>query len=963
MKVLHQSREVGFVGLALLALLVAAPPPSHGQAAAPAAPAAARPAAQAPAPARPTAQAPAPAAAPGALRLPRGVQRVTSVEGITEYRLTNGLQVLLFPDPSKQTITVNVTYRVGSRHENYGETGMAHLLEHLVFKGTPKHPNITQELTERGTRPNGSTWTDRTNYFETFAATDDNLRWALDLEADRMVNSFIAKKDLDSEMTVVRNELESGENSPTGVLIERVMSTSYLWHNYGKSTIGSRSDLENVPIDRLQAFYKKHYQPDNATLLVAGRFEEQRALDLVAQYFGVIPKPARGPEKLYTAEPTQDGERSVTVRRVGDVQWAISAYHVPAGSDAEFAAIDLVTLVLGDTPSGRLHKALVETKRASQTFGGNFQFHDPGLAYFAAQVRTDASLDNARDGLIQTVEQIAANPPTAEEVERARTTLLTQIELGLNSAERVGLQISEWIGMGDWRLLFLHRDRLRAATVDDVRKVAAKYFKPSNRTMGLFIPTAQPDRAEIAPTPDVVSMLKDYKGSAVVAVGEAFDPSAANVESRTSRAAMPGSLKLSLLPKKTRGATVVANLTLRFGDEASLKGRQTAAQMAGGMLMRGTTKRTRQQIADEFDKLKARANVGGAGATANASVETTRENLPAVLRLVAEILRDPAFPANEFEQLRSQRLAGLEEAKSEPQAIAAQNLQGYLRQFPRDDIRYIATTEESIAATRAVTLDEAKRFYTDFYGASNGELSVVGDFDSAEITKLVTELLGSWKSPKPFTRLSESYRDVAAVNRTFETPDKANAFFMAGINLNVRDDDPEYAALVLGNFMLGGGFLNSRLATRVRQKDGLSYGVGSQLQASSLDKNGNILIFAIYAPQNAAKLEAAIKEEVARALREGFTDDEVKAAKAGWLQSQQVTRAQDGSLAGRLNTLNFVGRTVTWDGDFEKRVAALTPADIRAAMTKHVDPERISFVKAGDFAKAAQQPAAPAAPK
>ena len=384
------------------------------------------------------------------------------------------------------------------------------------------------------------------------------------------------------------------------------------------------------------------------------------------------------------------------------------------------------------------------------------------------------------------------------------------------------------------------------------------------------------------------------------------------------------------------------------------------------MLMRGTTKRTRQQISDEFDKLKARANVGGTGATANASVETTRENLPAVLRLVAEILREPAFPADEFEQLRSQRLARLEEDKSEPQAIAVQNLQGYLRPFPRDDIRYIATTEESIAEMRAVTLDDAKRFYTDFYGASNGELSVVGDFDPAEMTKLATELLGSWKSPKPFTRLSDSYRDVAAVNRTFETPDKANAFFLAGINLNVRDDDPEYAALVLGNYMLGGGFLNSRLATRVRQKEGLSYGVGSQLQASSLDKNGNLLIFAIYAPQNAAKLEAAIKEEVARALREGFTDDEVKAAKAGWLQSQQVTRAQDGSLAGRLNTLNFVGRTVTWDGDFEKRVGALTPADIRAALTKHIDPERISFVKAGTSPRrrrpAAPAPAAPAAP-
>jgi zinc protease len=912
---------------------------------------------QAPSPVRPAAQG---AAAP---RLPPGVQRVTAVEGITEYRLANGLQVLLFPDPSKQTITVNVTYRVGSRHENYGETGMAHLLEHLVFKGTPKHPNIPQELTAHGARPNGTTSTDRTNYFETFTANDENLRWALDLEADRMVNSFIAKNDLDSEMTVVRNELESGENNPTGVLFQRVLSTAYLWHNYGKSTIGSRSDLENVPIERLQAFYRTHYQPDNATLLVSGRFDEQRTLDLVAQLFGAIPRPTRTLQALYTAEPTQDGERTVTVRRVGDVQWALSAYHVPAGADPEFAAIDIITVVLGDTPAGRLHKGLVETKRVSQTFGGNIQAHDPGIVYFAAQVRTDASIDAARDGMTQIVEQVATNPPTAEEIERARTTLLTDIDLALNSAERVGLQLSEWIAMGDWRLLFLHRDRIKAVSADDVRRVAGKYFKPTNRTVGLFVPTQQPDRAEIAPRPDVSAMLKGYTGGAAVAMGEAFDPSAANVESRTSRAPLPGGLKLSLLPKRTRGATVNATLTLRFGDEASLRGQAVASQMAGSMLMRGTARRTRQQIADELDKLKARVNVGGSGATASASIETTRESLPAVLRLVTEVLREPSFPADEFEQLRQQRLAGLEQAKSDPQNIAMQNLQRYIRPFPRDDIRYVPTTDESIADVRAATLDDAKRFHAEFYGASNGDLSVVGDFDAAEVTRLATDLLGSWRSPRAFTRLSDTYRDVLAVNRSFETPDKANAFFIAGLNLNVRDDDADYPALVLGNYMLGGGFLNSRLATRVRQKDGLSYSVGSQLQASSLDKTGNLLIFAIYAPQNAARLETAVKEELAQALREGFTAEELKAAKEGWLQSQQVSRAQDGALAGRLNTLNYLGRTVAWDGDFEKKVAALTPADIRAAMTRHIDPERVSFVKAGDFAKAAQAGPGPVPPK
>ena len=896
-------------------------------------------------------QATATAPPAAAQKVPAGVERVTSVEGITEYRLANGLQVLLFPDQSKQTITVNVTYKVGSRHEGYGETGMAHLLEHLVFKGSPRHRNIPQELTEHGARPNGSTWFDRTNYFETFSATEENLRWALDLESDRMVNSFIAKADLDSEMTVVRNELESGENSPTNVLLERVLSTAYLWHNYGKSTIGSRSDLENVPIDRLQAFYRTYYQPDNAVLLVAGKFDEPRTLELVAQYFGPIPRPARTLPGFYTAEPTQDGERSVTVRRVGDVQWVMSAYHVPAGADPDFAPLDLVVQVLGDTPAGRLHKGLVETKQASQTFGGNFQLHDPGTAYFAAQVRQDQSLDTARDGLLKIVEAIAATPPTSEELERARTSLLSQIELQLNSSDRVGLQMSEWIGMGDWRLLFLHRDRLRSATAEDVRRVAAKYFKPSNRTVGVFIPTSQPDRVEMPAKPDLVSMLKDYKGGAAVSAGEAFDPSPRNIESRTARSPI-GGLKVSLLPKETRGDTVVASLVLRFGDEKSLMNRSMAGQFAGAMLMRGTAKRTRQQIQDEIDRLKARLNVSGGPTNAGAQVETTRENLPAALRLVAEILREPSFPADEFEQLRQQRLAGLEQARSEPQAVGQLELQRHLRPYPKGDVRYVATVAESIDDVKAVTLDEARKFYSDFYGASNGELAVVGDFDAAEISKLATELFGSWKSPRPFVRVGDSYRDVPPLVKSLETPDKANAFFMAALNLNVQDTDPDYAALVLGNYMLGGGFLNSRLATRVRQKEGLSYGISSQFQASSLDRAGVFMVTAIYAPQNAERLEAAIKEELSRALADGFTDDEVKAAKAGWLQSNQVTRAQDNALAGRLNTVAYINRTLGWDAELEQIVASLTPAEIKAALVKHISLAKISLVKAGDFAKA-----------
>lgn len=886
----------------------------------------------------------------GAVATPKGIERVTSVEGITEYRLGNGLRVLMFPDPTKQTITVNMTYLVGSATENYGETGMAHLLEHMVFKGTPKHRNIPQELTAHGARPNGSTWSDRTNYFETFAATDENLNWALDLESDRMINSFVARKDLDSEMTVVRNEFELGENNPQNVLLERMMATSYLWHNYGKTTIGARSDIENVPIERLQAFYHNYYQPDNAVLTIAGKFDEAKTLALVDKYFSPTPRPTRTLQKIYTVEPTQDGERSVTLRRTGDTQVVEALYHVPAGSHPDFAAVDIIAQVLGDTPSGRLHKALVETKKASSAFGFDFQWHDPTLAIFGAEVRQTDSLDVARDTLLQTVESIGANPPTKEEVERARAQILKNTELALNNSDQVGLALSESIGAGDWRLFFLHRDRVRKVTPEEVAQVAARYFKPSNRTLGLFIPTAKPDRAEIPATPDLMAALKDYKGEAAMASGEAFDPSPLNIESRTVRADA-GGIKLALLPKKTRGGKVVAQMSLRYGDEQSLMNRSTAAALAGAMLMRGTTKHTRQQIQDELDRLKARAFVFGGATQANVIIETTRENLPAVMRLVAEVLREPAFPAKEFDLLKQENLAAIEQQKSEPTQMALTAFSRHLSPYPKGDVRYVSTPDEDVAEINAATLDEAKRFYKDFYGASNAQLTVIGDFDDKEIAKLATDLFGDWKSPKPFTRVPTLFKDVTPINQSLPAPDKANAFFVAGFNLNIRDDNPDYPALVLGNYMLGGGFLNSRLAARIRQKEGLSYGVGSNLNVSALDQYGRFTANAIYAPQNVEKLEAAFKDEIARMLKDGFTAEEVEAAKSGYLQSRQVSRAQDNELAGRLNNYLFLGRTLQWDADLEAKIKALTPEQINAAMRRHIDPSKITIIKSGDFAK------------
>lgn len=885
---------------------------------------------------------------------------LSTVEGITEYLIeNNGLRVLLFPDKSKETTTVNITYNVGSRHEGYGETGMAHLIEHMVFKGTPNHPDIPNELTERGARPNGTTWYDRTNYFETFAATDDNLEWALDLESDRMVNSYIAKKDLDSEMTVVRNEFESGENSPTNVLLQRTLNTAYQWHNYGQTTIGSRSDIENMPIERLQAFYRKYYQPDNAVLMVAGKFDKEKALELIKEKFGTIPAPDREATPLYTTytrEPAQEGERIVELRRVGDVKLVQAVYHVPAGTHADYPAVSLITEALTSEPNGRLYKALVEEGLASSAWGFAPALAEPGFVLFNAEILKENDLMAAERAMKKVFDELADNPLSEEEVKRAKDRILKNFELVFRNTERIGTGISEYIAQGDWRLAFIYRDRLEQVTPELTSEVAKRYFKPSNRTIGRFFPTEAPDHVEIPEVNSIDDIVEGYKGREAIAEGEEFDPSQDNIDARTISGKLDGTnLKYALLPKETRGNSVVATMNLRFGNLKKLRGRATAGEFTGSMLSMGSKDYDRQAIQDKFDALKANVRISGNAQGATVRIETENDNLVEVIKFVGEILKTPTFPASELEVMKKERLAGVESQRSEPQAIALQELLRRLSPYPKDHPDYYPTFDESVARINGVEREDLVEFYTDFYGASEATFGASGDMDAEEVIAALRKTFGNWTSPTKFKRIPNEYVAVPGESVKVETPEKANAMFLAAQNLPIGQDHPDFAALTLANYMLGGGFLNSRLATRIRVQDGLSYGVGSQFSASPIDESGIFLTYAIYNPGNREALEKAFREEIDRARNEGFTQEEIDAARGGWIQSRSVTRAQDGSLAGALSSNAYLGRTMQWSKELEEKVSKLTPADINAAVKKYIDVDKMVSVKAGDFAKTEDQ--------
>ncbi|MBL9039779.1 MAG: insulinase family protein [Archangium sp.] len=873
-----------------------------------------------------------------------------SVEGISEYRLPNGLTVLLVPDESVPKVTVNLTVFVGSRHEGYGEKGMAHLLEHLLFKGTPTTKDPKAALIARGADFNGTTSDDRTNYFEILTATDANTEWAIRFEADRLVNSYVAKKDLDTEMTVVRNEFEGSENNPGHALRTRVRAAAFPWHNYGRSTIGVRSDIELVPIENLQAFYKRYYRPDNAMLVVGGRFDAKKVFGWIAASFGKLPKPPKAVSPTFTAEPTQDGERHVTVRRVGGNPMFLASWHVPAASDPDFPALMVLQGIVGDVPQGRLHKELVDGKKAAHASCDVDQSKEPGLFSCFVTMRAGDTTATVRDVLFRVTEHLEKQPPTEAEVERSRTGWLSQMDNALNSSIDVALGLSEWGAIGDWRMMFVQRERLKAVTVAEVDAVAGKYFKPENRTTGEYVPTEKPNRAEVPLAPDVGPLVKALKPGEAVAKGEAFDPSPANIDARTTRLTLSNGAKLVLLPKKTRAQTVNVAMAFHYGSAAALAGQRDVGTMTVELLDKGTTTLNYKDFQTKLQELKAQVHVGPQPQAVVVTVEAKRPELLPVLDLVADMLTAPALDAAEFDVMKKGMLASLDQQKSEPRTLGGIELFRALSPAAKEHPMYVPTVPERIAGVGAVTIDQVRAFYRRFLGAQNGEIAIVGDFDPAEVKAKLEARLAKWVVKEPYVVTADPFFDSKPGEASIATPDKAQAWIGAGTTVKLTDEDPDMPALMLANAAFGGSPA-ARLFDVLREKQGLSYGAYSRLDVNeAVDGNRSaFLATVIYAPQNLSKVEASLTAEVTRFIAAGVTKDELETQRKTVLDDRQQSRANDRSLVFALANQARLGRTMAWEQKVDDALQAVTLEQVNATVKRHLDVSKLTVVKAGDF--------------
>ena len=876
----------------------------------------------------------------------------TSVEGVKAYNLPNGLKILLIPDVTQSNVAVNIVYNVGSRCEGYGETGMAHLIEHMLFKRSSKFVDIKKAIADKGAYANGTTWYDRTNYYEILPATDENLKWALEMEGDRMVTSAILQSDLDKEFSVVRNEFEIGENNPSSILMERVLSTAYLWHNYGKSTIGSKEDIERVPAVRLKKFYQKYYQPNNATLIVGGKFDEKQTLAWIEQYFASIPKPTTIIDPTYTVEPPQDGERYVELRRNGDIQYIAMAYHTPSFSDKDFAANDALISILTNNPSGPLYKALVDTKLASSVNGFTQTLKDPGFSYYSCEVPKDKELVLAQNAFLGAMDKVPDMIFTEADLTRAKNELLKNTENTYNKTVNFSIALTEFIGAGDWRLFFVYRDNVEKLTLADIQKTAKNYYLTTNRTWGKFIPDANSQRTKVPEVGDIASLVDNYKGKIQDKSAGNFDASVDNILKITEEGKLTSGGKYVLLEKPAKGDKIEGRLLLRMGNESSLSEKSLVATITARMLKTGTKTKTKQQINDLLNQYKTNlyfyANVDGLFAY----VSTDKSNFKNSLDMLNDILRNPTFTADEFEKVKLEMKAEYETYKSDPRMVANEKLLEATAKYPKTHPYYSSTTDENLAKLSTVKLDEIKEFYRKFYGGAASYTALVGGIDKQVAKDFLKNTLDNWSPQIDFKRIATEYFDVKSISQTIQINDKTNAAVMGNLNLNIGENNPDYPAVDIANEMLGGGaFLSSRIPQRLREAEGMSYGAGTYVSGNHFDQTGTWGLYAFFNPSFKDKMDTAIKEEIQKAIDKGFTKEEFDSSLKSWLQGRQTNLSMDNFLSYQLMDYLEQGKTFKDYLDYENKVKGLNVTKVNDILKKYFDMNKFVLIYAGDFTK------------
>ncbi len=893
--------------------------------------------------------------------VPEGVEHVQTLDGIEEYRLnSNGLGILLMPIEGLPVATVMVTYKVGSRNEVAGTTGATHILEHMMFKGTEKfnsaeRSDYSSQMERIGARANATTWFDRTNYYATMPS--EYVSMTIELEADRMRGLLIREEDLASEMTVVINEYERGENSPVRTLIKELFATAYMAHPYSHPTIGWRSDIESTSVEKLREFYDTYYWPENAVITVIGGFDKIKTLAAIAEQYGKVPSAPQAIPVVETTEPEQLGARRVTIKRAGQVGVVMLGYKVAEGRHEDWAALTLLQQILGADKTGRLYRALEDKGKANATFTFAPQLHDPGLFIFGAFLTPEATHEEAEAIILKEIETLISGGVDLDELARAKSVIQAGTFYGRDGTYGIADQINENIAMGDWSAYINLPEAIQAVSADALKEVASKYFVERKCTTGWFVPEVLNTLSASLDTmpapnyyrdPTIFGELHNTENSDEL-VSTKTTTSAKSVVDFSSQMqhAQIGNIELIAIDLPIDNVVSFIG-SIAAGDSLSPTDAPMLATLTAAMLDQGTANQDRFQIAEKLDQLGANLSFSSGDQSLNFSGKFLRADAGSFLQILADQLRNPAFEAEVLETLKSRQKASLLQAIDNPDYRAGALLSRIL--YPEDHINYSAPINELKTDIEATTVEDLATFHSAHYGTSSMQLIFTGDIDFEQLKAAVGNAFDGWEGGSDYPELDTFPNENAEFFEGIYIEDKTSVAVRFGLNTGLQRTDDDYLPFMVGNYILGGSF-HSRLMTEVRKNRGLTYDIRTRHQGDILT-HGNWILSASFSPGVLNEGLQAAREVVLQWFEDGVREEEVAAAIETLTGSYIVGLSNTASVAGQVHSFIQRGFDPTYIDEYPLLLRQLTAEDVNRAIRQYFDPSLITEVVAGSLGKA-----------
>ena len=895
--------------------------------------------------------------------------KVQELGGIQEYFYQpNGMNLLLVQDNSAPVVTVQIVYRVGSKHEVPGNTGSTHLLEHLNFKGTPTFNkrngnSIFGVLQGMGAQMNATTWYDRTNYYETIPS--DKIETALHIESDRMRNSLLLKEDKDAEMTVVRNEFERGENNPSSLLSKEIWATAYMAHPYHHNTIGWRSDIENMPIEVLRKFYNTYYWPDNATLTIIGDFQKENLFDLVDKYFSKITKAPHDMPQPYTTEPEQFGARRITINKPGQQAIVSIAYKIPGRLDNDYPALNVLSEILGSGTSSVINKTFVDNGIALFGYSNASDFKEVGLFNISLGFTADKNHQDINSQMLEMVEKIKKDGVLQSDVDRIVAKLNAETILSRDGSGTIADQLNEAIAGGDWKDYITGIERLSKVTAEDVKRVANTYLKDDQSTTGYFVPQVPGSNQQNgASASNFTESNSKYFYRTPELEAHDFDSSSQNVTANLSNAEITSAYEtievsakgdkferkqvagIDVITAKTGAKDfVTVSASFPIGNYLNSKGNETVPGLTTKMLSKGTTKNDKFKFSEKLEKLGVSINVSASTYKVSIGFKCLKKDVATVMALLSEELRNPLFDAKEFELLKDQYKNNLKQALTDPDTQGSIALSQAI--YPVGHPNYETSIEETIKNIEAVTIEDLKRFHKAYFGPAGMHLVAVGDVDTKEIYSSITNAFKGWKGGVIDKATFKEATKADALTKVVTIPQKPSAQMYIGQYTGIERKDKDFIPFYIGTNILGGGF-SGRLMQTVRDRDGLTYGINAS-HSGHTNTGGYWNIGATFNPTLFQKGLDATMVEVENWVNNGVTEQELAANKTNLTGSFKVGLSTTGGLAGAL--LSFVERGLepSYIDQYPKDIEGVTLQQVNSVIKKYIDLDKLIIIKAGSL--------------